>query len=330
MTGPRPEVIRFVEAACPGARLASIAGDASARKFWRVYAADGSTRVVMDYGCAFTAVPDDVRLARVFGDAGLRVADVLDVSGPAGCLLLEDLGGSTLESVVSAPGGRLLSGARQRIEHAVVLAARMATLGTPALARSERRDGPALDAARFRFEMDFFLEHYVGGLRGCGTPPASLRGALHDLADGAADTPRRVLCHRDFHSRNLMVLSAGDLAMVDIQDARWGPDSYDLASLLRDAYIEIDDAWIDPLVDLYVASLGERPAAGLRSRLARVSAQRMLKALGTFGYQARARNAPRYLEGVPRTQRRLKRLLPSIPEAQPLFSALDRGGLLEG
>ena len=57
-----------------------------------------------------------------------------------------------------------------------------------------------------------------------------------------AETPERVFCHRDFHSRNLMVLTDGSLAMVDIQDARWGPLTYDLASLLRDAYMRIDDS----------------------------------------------------------------------------------------
>ena len=155
-----------------------------------------------------------------------------------------------------------------------IAAAEIANRGTPVLKDSERAEGPALDAERFRFEMDYFLEHYVRGLRGIENPPEELTGALHALADRAADTPRRVLCHRDYHSRNLMVAADGSLAMVDIQDARWGPDTYDLASLLHDGYIEFDEDWIDPLIDLYLSALDGPPAEGFRTRLTRVSAQR--------------------------------------------------------
>ena len=79
--------------------------------------------------------------------------------------------------------------------------------------------------------------------------PDDLGRALHELADRAAASPRKVLCHRDFHSRNLMLPPDHSLAMVDIQDARWGPDSYDLASILRDAYIEMVISEIIPLID---------------------------------------------------------------------------------
>jgi hypothetical protein len=275
----------------------------------------------MDYGAPFDGETDDVRLARLFRGAGLPVAAVLGVHGAVGCLTLEDLGELRLETAVADDDGTLRSDAGPLIENAVVLAARVASKGTPVLARSERRNGPVLDAERFRFEMDFFLEHYAGGLRRV-SPPEELRTALHALADLAAATPRRVLCHRDFHSRNLMVRTDGTLAMVDVQDARWGPDSYDLASFLRDAYVDIEEARIESLVDLYVESLDEPPASGFRSRLDRVAAQRMIKALGTFGYQATVRGEPRYLAAVPRTVRRLRSLLPRLPETRPLADLL--------
>jgi aminoglycoside/choline kinase family phosphotransferase len=328
MTRPRPEVESYLETVCPGAEITPIGGDASTRSFWRVRLPDGRSRVLMDYGLPFEKETDDVRLARIFREARLPVAEVHEVSDTVGCLLLEDLGERSLEASVAWANGRLRPHARPMIESAVILAARIASSGTPVLARSDRKKGPALDAERFRFEMDFFIEHFVVGLRGL-SPPDGMRDALHALADEAADTPRQVLCHRDFHSRNLVVRSGGKLALVDIQDARWGPDSYDLVSLLRDGYIDIEDDWIDPLVELYVSTLDELPAQGFRSRLDRVSAQRMLKALGTFGYQATVRNAPRYLDGVPRTLRRLRDLLPGMAETRPLMRLLSEAGALD-
>jgi aminoglycoside/choline kinase family phosphotransferase len=178
--------------------------------------------------------------------------------------------------------------------------------------------------------MDFFLEHFVVGLRGLADPPRGLRDELYALADRAAATPSRVLCHRDLHSRNLMVLEDGTLAMVDIQDARWGPDSYDLASILRDAYIDIDDRWLEPLTAKYLETLTDPPeASAFRRRLDIVAAQRMIKALGSFGFLTVVKRMDRYLDAVPRTLARLEGLLPSIQETRPLYAALTRSGMLK-
>jgi aminoglycoside/choline kinase family phosphotransferase len=325
MISLRPEIERFLYAVCPGAEATAIVGDASTRRFYRIRMPSGETHVLVDYGLPFEGETDDVRLARIFREANLRVAQIHEVCGPAGCLLVEDLGDTRLETAVGeATWGTALA----LLERAVILAAQVAVRGTPVLARSERRDGPTLDAERFRFEMDFFVEHYVGGLRGCDPPPSGLREALHALADRAATSPRHVLCHRDFHSRNLMLRPDDSLAMVDIQDARWGPDSYDLASILRDGYIEIEDAWHDPLVELYCSTLDRPPVEGFRARLDHVAAQRMIKALGTFGYQASVRKDARYLDPIPRTQRRLRDLLSDVPDLHPLHHLLTTTELL--
>ncbi len=326
MTSPRPEIATYLKAAWPQAEISPIAGDATTRRFFRIRTPDGRTRVLMDYGHPFDRETDDVRMARIFADAGLRIAEILDVCGPVGCLVLEDLGDESLEIAVAEEDGRR---ARELLERAVLLAAELANRGTRALAGSDRRDGPILDEERFRFEMDFFLEHFAGGWRGCRSLPDGLRDALHQLAASAASSPRRVLCHRDFHSRNLMLLANGKLAMVDIQDARWGPEAYDLASLLRDAYIDIDEAWIDPLVDLYRSALEKPPPEGFRPHLERVSIQRMIKALGTFGYQTTARKSSRYVGAIERTVHRLRRLLPGSSETAPLYEMLMEAKLLE-
>jgi len=297
MDEPRAAIQAWVELRFPGARLSSLAGDASTRRFFRIRPDGGRSLVLMDYGAPFDGETDDVRLSRIFREADLPVAKIRSVAPDPGCLVLDDLGDLTVERNLHEHP----SGGRDRMVQAVDLAAAIAVRGTEALARSTRAAGPSLDQERFRFEMGFFLEHYVRNHLGRSPGQRLVRG-LEQLADEAARTPRRVLCHRDFHSRNLMLRDDGSLAMVDIQDARWGPDTYDLASLLYDAYIESDSGWREPLAERFRSALVNPPEAGpFRQRLRVVAAERMIKALGTFGYQVATLGRSRYREPIPRT-----------------------------
>ena len=132
-----------------------------------------------------------------------------------------------------------------------------------------------------------------------------------------------MLCHRDYHSRNLVVRDGG-LAMVDIQDARWGPDSYDLASLLKDAYVDIADGEAEELLERYLDGLSVRPERGdFRERFDLVAAQRMIKALGTFGYQTTTRSNPVYIQYMPRTLRYVRNNLEHHPERSRLRELLS-------
>jgi len=333
MTGGtlRHELQLRLERELPGATCAPLAGDASQRRFYRLALPDGSTRVLMDYGAPFSGETDDVRMTRIFEAAELAVAEIHAVWPDPGCLLLEDLGDRTLESeltrVVAAAG---TAPALPLLALAARTAVGVAVRGTVALSNSDRAAGPALDSERFRFEMDFFLEHYVAGLKQIRTGIEELRTALRQLAELAADSPRRVLCHRDFHSRNLMLLEGGGLAMVDIQDARWGHDTYDLASLLRDAYVDIPEDWNEPFLEQFgsVVAPGDDPQA-LGRRFDHVSAQRMIKALGTFGYQATVLGRRSYLSSVPRTLARLERLLPRLDASLSLADRFSSAGLFD-
>jgi aminoglycoside/choline kinase family phosphotransferase len=319
MTSQREEIRIYLERAYPGAAIDKLAGDASTRIFYRIRPAGGETLILMDYGGPFAEQTEDMALTRIFEQAGLPVARILEASPEAGCLLMEDLGDRTLEALLFSSADP-----RAELQRAVLLAAEVAERGTPVLKRSERATGPALDEERFRFEMDFFIEHYLEGYLGLVNLRRELRSELHQLASLAAASQRKVLCHRDFHSRNLIARPDGALAMVDIQDARWGPESYDLASLLRDAYVEIDEAWIEPLIDTYLDALAKPPErAEFRRRFDIVAAQRMLKALGTFGYQSSVIGSSRYDEPLLRTAGRLESHLPRLRETSRLAILLS-------
>ena len=117
--------------------------------------------------------------------------------------------------------------------------------------------------------------------------------------------------------------------MVDIQDARWGPDTYDIASLLRDAYVDLEEPEVERLLDAYVSRLAPDSRSEIRRRFHLSAAQRMIKALGTFGYQISKLGRERYRDAIPRTLARLERLLPTQSETRSLHAALREAGTFD-
>jgi aminoglycoside/choline kinase family phosphotransferase len=166
----------------------------------------------------------------------------------------------------------------------------------------------------------------VEGLRGADLTAedrATLAEAIHSLAAEIAGWPR-VLCHRDFHSRNLM-RHAEKLYWIDFQDARLGPSTYDLASLLRDSYVDLEEEFVAERAEEFRqrAVPGESREV-FRHRFELMSVQRNLKALGTFGYMATVRDNPVYLQYVPRTLANARRNLARHPELAGLHRTLLR------
>jgi aminoglycoside/choline kinase family phosphotransferase len=316
----RDAVQRWIRQRWPGARVDLLAGDASTRSFYRLAGSSAKTTILMDYGAPFEGESDDQRLAAVFRSAGLPIAEILESNPDLGCLILEDLGDTTLEDELRIANDQ--GETPQLLVDAARLAGKIARDGSSALSESSRASGPALDADRFRFEMGFFVDHFVVRHRKITGDQGRLGSLLASLADAAARTPRPVMCHRDYHSRNILVRDNGSLALVDIQDARWGPDTYDLASLIFDAYIDLADGWIEPLIAAYLEAAGADDGPLFRKRLHLVGAERMIKALGTFGYQIEVARNARYMDAIPRTLGRLDRMLPLQEETSPIHDEL--------
>jgi len=133
-----------------------------------------------------------------------------------------------------------------------------------------------------------------------------------------------VLCHRDYHSRNLM-LHDGSLYIIDFQDARMGPDTYDLVSLLRDSYVDLSPQQVDGLIAYFLAhKSGAAPDEDeFRRRFDLMALQRNLKALGTFGYMTTSRNNTVYIQYIPRTVAYVKANLAKYPRFERLRSLLE-------
>jgi aminoglycoside/choline kinase family phosphotransferase len=125
------------------------------------------------------------------------------------------------------------------------------------------------------------------------------------------------------------MLHRGHLHIIDFQDARMGPDTYDLASLLRDSYIDFTDAQVDELIAFFLALRagvrGRGPdtdAREFRRRFDLMTLQRNLKALGTFGYQTTTRRNPVYIQYIPRTLRYARANLERYPRFARLRTLL--------
>lgn len=283
----------------------SLAGDASDRSFFRIRLPGLSPLVAMVHPEPFhlETLPWFAH-ARFFKEIGAPVPEIVGSYPGEGILLIQDLGDETLLShLAGASPGRRQFLYRQ----AVQLIAFLQSDGTRSVTPDLPAAVTALDKERLLYELRFFAEHYIDGLR--GSPLANEQAArldewFVDLA-GTVAGYESVLCHRDFHSRNLM-LRGDSLYMVDFQDARMGPYTYDLASLLRDAYLDLPEDLVEEMAAFYCEATGRTPAAGpppdgFQVEFEMTCLQRNIKAVGTFAYQSQVKGNRRYLADIPRT-----------------------------
>jgi hypothetical protein len=171
----------------------------------------------------------------------------------------------------------------------------------------------AFDTDKLSWELEFFREHFLCGLRKASLSAdesSELREFFVRLARELAERPR-VFCHRDYHSRNLM-LHRDEVYVVDFQDARMGPVTYDLASLVYDSYIQHSPEWIRHMENLFFTYRPDPQTQ--RYEYPRMCLQRNLKALGTFGYQTTKLGREFYLQFTGPTLQYVARHFEKLPE----------------
>ena len=303
-------------------RVNPLTGDASDRRYFRVLLPDGPSIVLSLYSEPFDFdTLSFVNVARLLGQMPVPIPNVIGHADDIGVLALEDLGDVTLQAHLgAAPSAEHAALYRQ----AVTLIATMQRRGSELASPAYLPFSVAFDVEKLTWELDFFTKHFIEGYRGTvipGSARAKLRSLFGEIARELASEPR-VLCHRDYHSRNLM-LHDGRLYIIDFQDARMGPDTYDLVSLLRDSYVDLRDQTVDELIAYFLAVKGATGTeAAFRSRFTLMALQRNLKALGTFGYQTIARRNTVYIQYIPRTLRHVRHNLEQMPRLSDLRSLL--------
>ena len=329
-TGPADEVWRarvrhFLERsrlAEIDAPLVPLTGDASNRRYVRVIPRGGDSFVLALYAESFEfdTLPF-IMMASLLDQMDVPVPTVLEHAADLGVLALQDLGDITLQAHLGAGSDTdHMALYREAIDLITIIQRRGAELAAPGVLPFTI----AFDVAKLMWELDFFIEHFLEGYRGA-TLDAAAREALtaecRRLCVELAGEPR-VLCHRDYHSRNLM-LHDGRLYVIDFQDARMGPAAYDLVSLLRDSYADLSEDTIEALIDRFLASTIDPPGGeAFRRQFDAMALQRNLKALGTFGYQTSVRRNPVYIQYIPRTLHYLRQTFGRTPRYDALRRAL--------
>ena len=296
--------------------LASASEDASFRSYLRLEAS-GESLVVMDAPPEHEPCDRFIAVAGMIRAAGLNAPEIIASNLGDGFLLLTDFGG---EDYLSR-----LDGDSKDALYADALSA--------LLSMQTRIDPGALpdyDEALLRREMGLFHDWFLGELLGIELDVAQQATWQHiqrRLIENAFAQPQ-VFVHRDYHSRNLMVLPQGNPGILDFQDAVQGPVTYDLVSLLRDCYVAWPPAEVEQLMqDYYDRALAESlvdvDVAQFRQWFNLTGIQRHLKAVGIFSRLNIRDGKPRYLGDIPRTLGYIEQ----VSAAEP--SMADLAGLLE-
>ncbi|MDB5966057.1 MAG: aminoglycoside phosphotransferase [Polaromonas sp.] len=322
----------------PGSlRLAS--ADASFRRYFRIDAvppghAAATTCVIMD------APPDKedcapfVKVAGLMAGAGLPAPRVMAWDEADGFMLLSDLGAQTMMEVIQPPPAVDAIAQPSQAHHALYMEA-VDTLVCWQLA-SQPGQLPAYDDALLSRELALFPEWYIGRHRGIvldEAARATLEGAfaLVKASNLQSLGAARVYVHRDFMPRNLMVDPTGPaLGVLDFQDAVYGPITYDIASLMRDAFLSWDE---DFVLDVTVRYWQKARQAGLPvgddfgefyRAVEWMGLQRHLKILGIFARLTLRDGKPKYLADTPRFIRYVRHTAARYRALGPFMMLLDQ------
>ena len=305
-------------------RIAS--ADASFRRYLRIDRHQGPSRIIMD------APPDKenskpfVQVAALMQDAGLLAPRVLDWHEAHGFMLLEDLGNATLMSAIDPE--------RPQANHGLYMQA-VDTLVQWQLAS---RPGvlPPYDQALLQRELNLFPDWYLAQHRG-----VQLQGAQREVLDKAfALIVQRnlaapsVYVHRDYMPRNLMMpFQSEQLGVLDFQDAVYGPITYDIASLMRDAFLTWEE---DFVLDITIRYWEKARKAGLMDfedwhsdfgafyrAVEWMGLQRHLKVAGIFARLTLRDGKPKYLADAPRFIHYIRSTCDRYRELGPLLKLID-------
>jgi aminoglycoside/choline kinase family phosphotransferase len=303
--------------------LRPASADASFRRYFRIDAA-GGTRVVMD------APPDKencrpfVQVADLMAQAGLHVPQVLDWNEAQGFMLLSDLGSQTMMQAIDQE--------RAAANLSLYLRAVDALVAWQQASRPEVL--PPYDTALLRRELELFPDWYLARHRS-----VSVEGKLRETLDRMFDliiernlSWPSVYVHRDFMPRNLMIPADPDetrLGVLDFQDAVYGPITYDIASLMRDAFLSWEE---DFVLDVTIRYWQQARKAGLPvgedfgefyRGVEWMGLQRHLKVAGIFARLTLRDGKPHYLADTPRFIAYIRATCARYIELKPLLRLVD-------
>lgn len=312
------ELETWLRAVLPGEiyEVTPASSDASFRRYYRVRAAHRSW-IVMDAPPAHEDCAPFIRIAQIFSSAGVHVPEIFAQNLEQGFLLLSDLGDQTYLQALNAESADALYRAANQTLIQIQTASQVDRL-------------PPYDSALLLREMRLFPDWYVTRHLHLTLSPAQAKvidAALELIVDQVLAQPK-VYVHRDYHTRNLMV-SEPNPGVLDFQDAVYGPITYDLVSLYKDAYIAWDeDRILDWTARYWEAAkraalpVGEDFGAFYRD-FEWMGVQRHLKVLGIFARLCYRDGKQHYLQDMPRVLQYLRAACERYRALGPLLQVID-------
>ncbi len=277
--------------------LQPLTPDASTRKYYRIAAAarPQETLIVSLYPSPFNPLDNTfLDVTRLFEQANLPVPKIIDVAGTEGIILQEDLGDVSLAQWLSEAEERGDAvGAEKMLHRSIELIARIQGATLLAYTMKSVASNLAFDEDKLLWELNYFFDHFFGSYRQhefAEDKAEAIKSELQSIAAELSARPR-ALTHRDYHAMNLMVDAAGELRVIDHQDARMGPATYDLVPLLVERRLQpVDEDWVVERQDLFLSlrekmGLPKIETDDFRYEFNLMTIQRQLKATGTFSYQ---------------------------------------------
>ncbi|WP_291434292.1 phosphotransferase [Acidovorax sp.] len=313
------------------ATLRPASADASFRRYLRIDSASGASRIVMD------APPDKencrpfVQVQGLMAAAGLNVPDILAFDEPTGFMLLSDLGHQT---VIERLNPEKPQDAYAWYQQATDVLLQWQKASQPGVL-------PPYDDALLRRELALFPDWYMAQHRAVtldDKQQATLQSAFDAIVAHNLAAPQ-VYVHRDFMTRNLMapVEAGAPLGVLDFQDAVYGPITYDIASLLRDAFISWEEEFVIDITVRYwekarkAGLLGARSASGWGDDFGEfyravewMGLQRHLKVAGIFARLTLRDGKPKYLADAPRFMAYIRATANRYRQLGPLLKMLDQ------
>ena len=313
------------------ATLRPASADASFRRYLRIDSAAGGTRIAMD------APPDKenckpfVQVQGLMAAAGLNVPEILAFDEPGGFMLLSDLGHQTLIELLHPEKPQDAYAWYQQATDVLLDWQKASQPGVL----------PAYDEALLRRELALFPDWYLAKHRGVtldDTQQATLQNAFDAIVAHNLAAPQ-VYVHRDFMTRNLMapVEQGAPLGVLDFQDAVYGPITYDIASLLRDAFISWEEEFVIDITVRYwekarkAGLLGATSASGWGNDFGEfyrsvewMGLQRHLKVAGIFARLTLRDGKPKYLADAPRFMHYIRTTTDRYRQLGPLLKMLDQ------
>lgn len=311
--------------------IIQLAGDASARRYYRVIF-EGKTWVLMSWEPFDKENYPFISVQRHFASNHVQVPEILAVGENLGVLLQEDLGDLTLER-------KFWENSRQEssedfyfktIDELIKIHVDATNSGITSTATTT-----VFDTAKFLWEMNYAKENLLLGILKLRLSEATLNELNNAFVSFCSrlDQKPKVICHRDFHSRNVMI-KLNKIYVIDFQDARMGPVQYDLVSLFKDSYVDMSEEYSATLMKYYLDKSGmKKSPAFSRDEFYETyelqSLQRCFKACGSFASFMNLRNDKRYLKYLNPTLKRVFKALSHFPEYNILHKILIDAGALE-